>query len=109
MNHRGGKTRRGKRGRGARKNLPPDAAALPPDLTTEGERMKIRQILFFGACMSALMSMWMSLAMTALNVGLNAGFAAAWLPSWLAGFVVSLPFSFFVPPLIRKLMDALNI
>jgi hypothetical protein len=53
--------------------------------------------------------MWMSLAMTALNVGLNAGFAAAWLPSWLAGFVVSLPFSFFVPPLIRKLMDALKI
>jgi hypothetical protein len=51
----------------------------------------------------------MSLAMAAINVGMNAHFLAAWLSGWGIGFVVSLPFSFFVPPLIQKAMRKLNI
>jgi hypothetical protein len=51
----------------------------------------------------------MSLAMAAINVGLNAYFWAAWLSGWGIGFAVSLPFSFFVPPLIQKVMHKLKI
>jgi hypothetical protein len=54
--------------------------------------------------MAVLMSLCMSLAMAAINVGLNIHFWKAWLSGWGIGFVVSLPFSFFVPPLIQKLM-----
>jgi hypothetical protein len=71
--------------------------------------MTIRQILFFGACMAVIMSLFMSLAMAAINVGLNSHFWGAWLSGWGIGFLVSLPFSFFVPPLIQKVMKQLHI
>jgi hypothetical protein len=51
----------------------------------------------------------MSFAMAAINVGLNRYFLAAWLSGWGIGFVVSLPFSFFVPSFIQKLMKKLRI
>ncbi|MDR1247408.1 MAG: DUF2798 domain-containing protein [Clostridiales Family XIII bacterium] len=55
------------------------------------------------------MSLCMSVAMAAINVGLNSHFWAAWLSGWGIGFIVSLPFSFFIPPLIQKVMKKLNI
>jgi hypothetical protein len=51
----------------------------------------------------------MSVAMAAINVGWNSHFWSAWLSGWGIGFLVSLPFSFFVPPLIQKVMQKLNI
>jgi hypothetical protein len=59
--------------------------------------------------MALIMSMCMSLAMTFVNVGLNSHFLAAWINGWGIGFLVSLPFSFFIPPLIQKVMEKLNI
>jgi hypothetical protein len=74
-----------------------------------GVFLSIRQILFFGTCMAVLMSLCMSVAMAAINVGWNSHFWSAWLSGWGIGFIVSLPFSFFVPPLIQKVMQKLNI
>jgi hypothetical protein len=71
--------------------------------------LSIRQILFFGSCMAVIMSMCMSFAMTAVNVGMNNYFLKAWLTGWGIGFLVSLPFSFFIPPLIQKIMAILKI
>jgi hypothetical protein len=71
--------------------------------------LSIRQILFFGFCMAILMSLCMSLAMALINVGPGRYFWGAWLSGWGIGFLVSLPFSFFVPPLIQKLMAKLRI
>jgi hypothetical protein len=51
----------------------------------------------------------MSVAMALINVGLNSNFWGAWLSGWAVGFVVSLPFSFFVPPLIQRVMEKLGI
>jgi hypothetical protein len=59
--------------------------------------------------MAVIMSLFMSLAMAAINVGWNSHFWGAWLSGWGIGFLVSLPFSFFVPPLIQKVMRQLNI
>jgi hypothetical protein len=59
--------------------------------------------------MSIFMSAAMSAAMTILNVGLNSHFFPAWLSGFGIGFVVSLPFSFFLPPLIQKTMAKLHI
>jgi hypothetical protein len=41
--------------------------------------MTIRQILFFGFCMSVIMSMCMAFMMTAINVGINKFFLTAWI------------------------------
>jgi hypothetical protein len=46
----------------------------------------------------------MSFAMALINVGVRPGFLKAWFQGWAIGFIVSLPFSFIVPPLIQKIM-----
>jgi hypothetical protein len=71
--------------------------------------LSIRQILFFGSFMAVIMSLCMSLAMALINVGPGSGFLGAWLSGWGIGFLVSLPFSFFVPPLIQKIMEKFHI
>jgi hypothetical protein len=71
--------------------------------------MKIRQIIFFGVSMAAIMSLCMSVAMTAINVGFVSNFVSACLSAWGIGFIVSLPFSFFIPPIIQKIMRKLAI
>jgi hypothetical protein len=55
------------------------------------------------------MSAAMSAAMVIINVGLNSHFFKAWLSGFGIGFLVSLPFSFFLPPLIQKVMAKLHI
>jgi hypothetical protein len=55
------------------------------------------------------MSVAMSAVMVIINVGLNEHFFEAWLPSFGIGFLVSLPFAFFLPPLIHKTMAKLHI
>jgi hypothetical protein len=55
------------------------------------------------------MSAAMSAAMVVINVGLNSHFFKAWLSGFGIGFLVSLPFSFFLPPLIQKVMAKLHI
>jgi hypothetical protein len=42
--------------------------------------------------------------MTAINVGFNSHFLKAWVSGWGIGFLVSLPLSFLVPPLLQKIM-----
>jgi hypothetical protein len=71
--------------------------------------MTLRQALFFGIVMAIFMSAAMSSVMVLINVGLNANFFRAWLPSFGIGFLVSLPFSFFLPMLIEKVMAKLCI
>jgi hypothetical protein len=51
----------------------------------------------------------MSLAMALINVGPSSLFWGAWLSGWGVGFLVSLPFSFFVPPMIQKIMNKFHI
>jgi hypothetical protein len=55
------------------------------------------------------MSTAMSAVMVIINVGLNDHFFEAWLPSFGIGFLASLPFSFFLPALIQRLMAKLHI
>jgi hypothetical protein len=71
--------------------------------------MSFRQILFFGLTMSLVMSAAMSAVMVGINIGFNSNFLKAWLPSYGTGFLVSLPFSLFLPPLIQKIIKKLNI
>jgi hypothetical protein len=59
--------------------------------------------------MAVIMSLCMSFAMAVINVGLNKHFLGAWLSGWGVGFLVSLPFSFFVPPMIQRLMEKFHI
>jgi hypothetical protein len=59
--------------------------------------------------MAVIMSLCMSFAMAAINVGPGDGFVPAWLSGWAIGFVVSLPFSFFIPPLIQQAMRKFGI
>jgi hypothetical protein len=55
------------------------------------------------------MSAAMATVMVGINVGFNSNFIKAWLPGYGIGFLVSLPFSFFLPPLIQKIMAKLHI
>jgi hypothetical protein len=43
------------------------------------------------------------------NIGLNSHFFRAWLMDFGIGILTSLPFSFFLPPLIQRLMAKLRI
>jgi hypothetical protein len=51
----------------------------------------------------------MAFVMTAINVGFGSNFVIAWVSGWGIGFVVSLPLSFFLPPLLQKMMQILKI
>jgi hypothetical protein len=59
--------------------------------------------------MSVVMSAAMTGVMVVKNVGLNGNFFRAWLTDFGIGILVSLPFSFVLPPLIQKLMVKLRI
>jgi hypothetical protein len=48
--------------------------------------MTLRQVLFFGICMSVFMSAAMSAVMVVINAGLNSHFFEAWLPGFGIGF-----------------------
>jgi hypothetical protein len=78
-------------------------------IKSSGGFMSARQVLFFGISMAMAMSLCMSFAMTAINIGFGSNFISTCLSAWGIGFVVSLPFSFLVPPLIQKLMRRLGI
>jgi hypothetical protein len=71
--------------------------------------MKINKkysILLFAVLMSLGMTFSMSLALTLINVGLTK-FWEAWPPSFVIGFVVSLPTSMIIIPIVRRIMDKL--
>jgi hypothetical protein len=59
--------------------------------------------------MSVFMSGAMAAVMVVINVGLNGHFFEAWLPGFGIGFLVYLPFAFFLPSLIHKAMAKLHI
>jgi hypothetical protein len=59
--------------------------------------------------MAFIMSMCMSFVMTVINVGLSGALLKPWLIGWGIGFLTSLPLSFLLPPLLQKMMKALNI
>jgi hypothetical protein len=71
--------------------------------------MTIGQIVFNGFWMAFIMSICMAFVMAVVNVGLGSNFVAAWLSGAGVGFVVSLPLSFFLPPLLQKIMKRLKI
>jgi hypothetical protein len=71
--------------------------------------MTVRQIVFNGLSMAVIMSVCMSLAMAIINVGFGPHFMTAWLTGTGIGFVVSLPLSFIMPPLLMKIMARLKI
>jgi small-conductance mechanosensitive channel len=71
--------------------------------------LSIGQILFNGLCMAFIMSMCMAFVMAAINVGFTSNFLSAWLMGWGIGFVVSLPLSFFLPPMLQKIMIKLKL
>jgi hypothetical protein len=51
----------------------------------------------------------MAFVMTAVNVGFGSMFVDVWLTGAGVGFIVSLPLSFFLPPLLQKIMKMLKI
>jgi hypothetical protein len=59
--------------------------------------------------MALVMSFCMAFVMTAVNVGFGSSFITPWLKGAGVGFVVSLPLSFFLPPLLQKIMKKLKI
>ncbi|MDR1430475.1 MAG: DUF2798 domain-containing protein [Spirochaetaceae bacterium] len=71
--------------------------------------MSFGQIVFNGFWMALIMSVCMAFVMTVVNVGFGDNFIRAWLTGAGVGFIVSLPLSFFLPPLLQKIMKMLNI
>jgi hypothetical protein len=62
-----------------------------------------------GISMTLIMSLCMAFVMTAANSGFGSSFVSLWLTGAGVGFVVSLPLSFFLPPLLQKIMKWLKI
>jgi len=64
--------------------------------------------LLFATLMSLGMSFSMSLTLTLANVGF-AGFLEKWPRAFIIGFVVSLPTSLIIIPIVRKIVDKLTL
>ncbi|MDR1143095.1 MAG: DUF2798 domain-containing protein [Spirochaetaceae bacterium] len=71
--------------------------------------MTLRQILFSGFWTALIMSLCIAFVITAANAGLGGRFTAEWLANAAVGFIISLPLSFFLPPLLMKIMKLLKI
>ncbi|MDR1307769.1 MAG: DUF2798 domain-containing protein [Treponema sp.] len=71
--------------------------------------MTLRQILFNGFWIALIMSLCAAFAITAVNAGFGGRFTAEWLAGTAVGFIASLPLSFFLPPLLMKIMKLLKI
>ncbi|MDR2163560.1 MAG: DUF2798 domain-containing protein [Clostridiales Family XIII bacterium] len=65
--------------------------------------------IFTSLCMALCMSLCMSLIMNIVNLGFIPYFLAAWLKSAAIGFLVALPLTFALPPLIRRIADKLKL
>lgn len=59
--------------------------------------------------MALIMSCCMSFVMAVKNMGFPPNFIAMWLPNALIGFLVAIPLSFFLPPVIQKWTKKLGI
>jgi hypothetical protein len=55
------------------------------------------------------MAAMMSFVMVAVNVGFNPQFLSAWLKGGTIGFLVSIPISYFLPPLVERLLEKIGI
>jgi len=65
-------------------------------------------IILFAALTSLGMSFSMSLTLTLVNVGL-AGFLEKWPRAFIIGFIVSLPTSLIITPIVRKIVNKLTL
>lgn len=63
--------------------------------------------IIFATLVAILMSIFMSFVLTAVNIGFPDFFLAAWMKSLGLGFVVALPVSMLVIPLVRKIIHPL--
>ncbi len=59
----------------------------------------------FSTLIAFLMSLFMSFVLTAVNIGFRSYFMVAWLRSFGLGFVVALPTSLLVIPLVRRMIE----
>lgn len=66
--------------------------------------MTTRQVIFHSVVMALVMSAVMCMAMILVNVGWDAKVFAVFVRRWYIAFLVALPFSFSLPPLIRRVM-----
>ena len=65
-------------------------------------------IILFAALMSLGMSFSMSLTLTLVNAGL-VGFLEKWPRAFIIGFIVSLPTSLIIIPIVRKIVNKLTL
>ena len=65
-------------------------------------------IILYAVLMSLGMSFSMSLALTLVNVGFD-GFLEKWPRAFIIGFIVSLPASLIIIPIVRKIVDKLTL
>ena len=68
---------------------------------------KIYSIIPFAVLMSLGMSFSMSLTLTLVNVGFD-GFLEKWPRAFIIGFIVSLPTSLIMIPIVRKIVNKLT-
>jgi len=64
--------------------------------------------ILFSVVMAFFMALTMSFVMTLLNLGPVPFFMAAWMRSFAVGFLVALPVSLLMNPLIRKIVGRLT-
>jgi len=64
--------------------------------------------LLFPALTALLMSFIMSGFITYLNLGLPSDYFFLWMTAWGKAFLVALPVSFFVIPLVRKVIEKIT-
>jgi hypothetical protein len=64
--------------------------------------------IIFNILISIVMSAVMSLFFLIINVGLIPGFIVLWLKAFGTGFLIALPVTFLIIPLIRRLLDKIT-
>lgn len=65
--------------------------------------------IVFAFLVSIGMSFFMSFALVLVNVGLVPNFLGIWLVGYAVSFLVSLPISLFLIPIIKKIVDKLTV
>ena len=65
--------------------------------------------VLFGSLVSIAMSFFMSLVLTTINVGLGPNFWEIWLIAFTVSFLVGLPISLIIIPIVRKIVDKLTV
>lgn len=67
--------------------------------------MSVKYRILAALVTSLLISMGMSFIMALLNFGIADGFLGVWFKGWGIGFIVSMPLSYLLPPIVQRFLN----